>query len=220
MYQKQEQIQFSIQQQSLGYSYNVLGNLLSSAENFAGMPNNQYGYYNISKAKSKEELRQEFAWELYCFQLSLNKFITKYKLKEYPYPAEAPKEKILEDIKMWNEKMKDIKDKLLFDAMINIILGKKTDIDFDSLFDEMDANKKLNPKRLNEIIGPLNYALDQIEEDAKETEKKGKAPSFHVGEKMDEKSTMYKIKNAGEKEEKPKIQKQNNEKKKKLKKKS
>ncbi len=100
--------------------------------------------------------------------------------------------------------MKDIKDKLLFDAMINIILGKKTDIDFDSLFDEMDANKKLNPKRLNEIIGPLNYALDQIEEDIKETEKKGKTPSFHVGEKMDEKSTIYKIKKCWRKRRKTK----------------
>ena len=193
MYQKQKQVQFSVQQQSLAYSYNILGNLLSSAENFAGMPNNQYAYYNISKAKNEEDLRQEFVWELYCYQLSLNNFIRKYNLKEYPYPEKAPIEKILEDIKMWNEQMKDIKDKLLFDAMINIILGKKTDIDFDSLFDEMDSNKKLNPKTLNKIIGPLNYALDKIEEDAKETEKKGKEPSFHVGEKMDEKSSMYKI---------------------------
>ena len=177
------------------------------------MPNNQYGYYNISKSSNKEDLRQEFAWELYCFQLSLNKFITKYKVKEYPYPEEAPKTKILEDIKIWKEKMNDFKDKVLFDAMNNIILGKKTDIDFDSLFDEIDSNKKLNPKRLNEIIGPLNYALDQIVEDAKEKEKMGKAPSFHVGEKMEEKSTMYKIKNAGEKEEKQNIKKQNNKKK-------
>ena len=40
MHYTQKQIQFSTQQQSLIDSYNILGNLLSSAKNFAGMPNN------------------------------------------------------------------------------------------------------------------------------------------------------------------------------------
>ena len=69
MMQQQLQIQFSVQQQSIAYSYNILGNLLSSAENFVGLQNEQYGYYNISKAKNRAELKSEFAWELYCFQL-------------------------------------------------------------------------------------------------------------------------------------------------------
>ncbi len=60
------QIQFDEQQKSIRDSYNILGNLLSSAENFAGMPNNQYGN-NILKAKSKEDLRQEFAWDYIAF---------------------------------------------------------------------------------------------------------------------------------------------------------
>ncbi len=93
MYLAQKQIQFGIQQQSLAYSYNILGNLLASAENFAGMPNNQYGYFNVSKAKSKEDLREDFAWELYCFQLYLEKLLEKYNYDEYPYPANLPKKK-------------------------------------------------------------------------------------------------------------------------------
>ena len=39
MHQKQKQIQFSVQQQSLAYSYNILDNLLSSDENFVGLQN-------------------------------------------------------------------------------------------------------------------------------------------------------------------------------------
>ena len=91
--QMQILIQFDEQQKSILDSYNILGNLLSSAENFAGMPNNQYGYYNISKAKSKEDLREEFAWELHCFQLSLEKLLEKYNYDEYPYPSGLSKKK-------------------------------------------------------------------------------------------------------------------------------
>jgi len=191
------QIQFDEQQKSIRDSYNILGNLLSSAENFAGMPNNQYGYYNISKAKSKEDLRQEFAWELHCFQLSLEKLLEKYNYNEYPYPAEAPKGKILEDIKMWKSRIKKSEDKLLFDAMKDIINGKKPQMDYDEIFDSLDSNKKFNPKRLKEIIPPLNYTLDQIVDHANEREKIGKPPSFHVGEKMPYNSGMYKLKNSG-----------------------
>ena len=126
-------IQFDEQQKLIGDSYNILGNLLSSAENFAGMPNNQYGYYNISKAKSKEDLREEFAWELHCFQLSLEKLLEKYNYDEYPYPAEAPKEKILGDIKMWKSRITNSQDLLLFDAMKDIINGKKPQINYSAL---------------------------------------------------------------------------------------
>ncbi len=70
---------------------------------------------------------------LHCFQLSLNKFITKYKLKEYSYPEEAPKEKILEDIRMWKSRIKKSEDLLLFDAMKDIINGKKPQINYSVL---------------------------------------------------------------------------------------
>ena len=168
--QKLKQIQYSVQQQSIAYSYIVLGNLLSSAENFVGLQNEQYGYYNISKAKTKEELKSEFAWELYCFQLSYKQLLKKFHLQDYPYPKEAPKEKILEDIEKWESRIETEKDFVLFNAMENIILGKKNDIDFDELFEEIDSSQKLNPKKLKDIIGPLNNTLDKIVENANENE--------------------------------------------------
>ena len=98
---------------------------------------------------------------------------------------------------MWKSRIQNPKDKELFDAMKDIINGKNPQINYDELFDSFDSNKKLNPKRLNEIIPPLNYTLDQIVDHANEREKLGKAPSFHVGEKMPYNSPMYKVKNCG-----------------------
>ena len=98
---------------------------------------------------------------------------------------------------MWKSRIKKSEDLLLFDAMKDIINGKNPKINYDELFDSLDSNKKLNPKRLKEIIAPLNYTLDQIFDHANEREKIGKSPSFHVGEKMPYNSGMYKLKNSG-----------------------
>lgn len=157
------------QEQALLYSYETLGNLLSSAENFAGLRNEQYSQYNISTANSFDELKSEFAWELHCFQLALRKYKQKYG--DYKFPNDCSKEKIINDCKRYINKTKNEKDKILFYSMINIINGDKVDIDFDKLFEELDknfANNKINPSKLAKLIGPLNYLLDQIGKDAEE----------------------------------------------------
>ena len=160
------------QQQSLLYSYETLGNLLSSAENFAGLRNEQYSQYNISTASNYNELKSEFAWELHCFQLALRKYKQKYG--PYIFPENCPKEKIIFDCKRYINRTKNEKDKILFYSMINIINGDKVDIDFDKLFEELDnnfADKKFNPSKLSQLVGPLNYLLDQIEKDSGEGKK-------------------------------------------------
>ena len=113
------------QKQSLHYSYETLFHLLSAAENFAGLKNEQYGGYNISIATKYEDLKSEFIWELDCFQLAMKTYIKKYP--EYIFPNELPKDKILSDIKRYidNIKTKKQEDKVLYYAMINIIEGKK-----------------------------------------------------------------------------------------------
>ena len=191
--QQLKQIQFSVQQQSIAYSYSVLGNLLSSAENFVGLQNEQYGYYNISKASSKEELKSEFAWELYCFQLSYKQLLKKFHLEDYPYPKEAPKEKILSDIKRWSEKITDMKDCKLYGCMEKIINGKKVEIDFDKYFE--NNNNKFSPRFLSHVIPPLNYKLDYISNNAIERGKTGKNPKFYVGRNPSDDKIMYKLNN-------------------------
>ena len=154
------------QKQSLHYSYETLLNLLSAAENFAGLKNEQYGAYNISTATSYEELKSEFAWELHCFQLALKMYNKKYG--EYIFHNELPKEKILSDIKRYITKVENENDKILYYAMMNLILGNKIEIDFDKLFNELDknSNKSFDPNKLKNLIGPINHILDKIGENS------------------------------------------------------
>ena len=156
------------QKQSLLYSYETLGNLLSSAENFAGFPNEQYENYNISTTNNKDELKSEFAWELNCFQMSLKKYKKKYG--EYIYPEKYSKEKLLKDIQRYIKNTSNEKDKVLFLAMINILNGDKTDIDFNQLFEELEnhPNNKFDPNKLSSLIGPINSILENIEKNAEE----------------------------------------------------
>lgn len=151
------------QKQALLYSYETLGNLLSSAENFAGLPNEQYEKYNISTASNHDELKSEFAWELNCFQMAIKKYKKKYG--EYIFPEKYTKKKIIDDIKRYIEKTPKEKDKALYYAMINIINGEKIDIDFDELFEELenDPQSKFDPNKLKKIIGPINSILEDIQ---------------------------------------------------------
>ena len=156
------------QKQALAYSYETLGNLLSSAENFAGFQNEQYERYNISSATNHDELKSEFAWELNCFQMSLIKYKKIYG--EYIFPEKYSKEKILNDIKRYIKNIHDEKDKILFFAMINILNGEKIDINFTELFEELEnnSNSKFDPNKLANLIGPINYILEDIEKKAEE----------------------------------------------------
>lgn len=151
------------QKQALLYSYETLGNLLSSAENFAGLPNEQYEKFNISTAKNFNEMKSEFAWELNCFQMAIKKYKKKYG--KYVFPEKYSKEKIIKDIKRYIERTPKDKDKILYFAMIKIINGEKIDIDFEELFDELDnePDSKFDPTKLTKIIGPLNSILEDIQ---------------------------------------------------------
>ena len=164
----QNQRQINKQLLDLDYSYEILGNLLSSAENFAGVSDKQYEKYNISKAKSHDELKSEFAWELNCFQISLKKY--KEKHGEYIFPEGYSKEKIIKDIQGYIENTSAQKDKDLFLLMIDIINENEIEIDFDKLFEELESNSenKIDPNKLNSLIGPINNHLDNIEKNAEE----------------------------------------------------
>lgn len=160
------QVMIDKQKQSLKYSYETLGNLLSAAENFAGLSDEKYGSYNYSKATDYNSLKSEFAWELNCFSLALEKYQQKYG--PYQFPPDCSKEKILNDIKIYIQRTKNNKDKMLYYMMSDIINGKKVNTDFKDLYKELDenANKKFDPRKLNKIVGPLNQILDQAENDA------------------------------------------------------
>lgn len=160
------QLMVDKQKQSLKYSYETLGNLLSAAENFAGLANEKYGSYNYSKSTDYNSLKSEFAWELDCFNLAIQTYQKKYG--PYKFPPDCPKEKILKDIQIYMQRTTNNKDKMLYHMMADIISGKKVSTDFKNLYEELDenANRKFDPRKMNQIVGPLNQILDQAENDA------------------------------------------------------
>ena len=154
--------------QSLYYSYETLFHLLSAAENFAGLKNEQYQGYNISLATTYEELKSELVWELHCFQLSKKTYEKKYG--KYIYPDGLPKEKILFDIKRYIERVNNENDKLLYYAMINIIMDEKINLNCDELFEDLEKtpDKPFNPSMISRLIGPLNNILNNIEKNVED----------------------------------------------------
>ena len=66
-------------------------------------------------------------------------YIKKYK--EYTFPNDYPKERLLYEIHKYRAHI-HFKDKYLYDAMIDLFNGKKLNIDFDILFDELDKDLK------------------------------------------------------------------------------
>ncbi len=163
----QIQIQENKRNQALKYSYETLNNLLSTAENFAGLPNEKYKEYNITTSYDYENLKSEFVWELHCFQLAIKQFEKKFKCS-YEFPNNFPKEKIKADIKTYKERISNKKDKCLYEEMLKLINGESTKIDFEKLFGELDenANSKINPNYLKNMIGPIINILDKNLEDA------------------------------------------------------
>lgn len=148
--------------QALRYSYETLGNLLSTAENFAGLANEKYSKFNITTSYNYENLKSEFAWELHCFQKARQTFQKKFQCP-YQFPNDIPQDTILNDINRYMKRTQNKQDIILFNCMINIIKGDKINIDFEKLFEELDknANSKIDPNKLKGIIGPLNQILDQ-----------------------------------------------------------
>ena len=165
---RQKQAMVNLQLQSLKYSYETLGNLLSSAENFAGLADEKYKAFNYSSSNDYNSLKSEFAWELECFNLALQTYQKKYG--PYKFPPDCPKENILKDIERYIARTPKIEDKKLYYLMIDIINGKNVKTDFTNLYRETDENadKKFNQKKMINIIGPINQILDQHEKDAEE----------------------------------------------------
>ena len=129
---KKKLAQVDIQLQSLKYSIETLGNLLSAAENFAGFKDEKYKSFNYSSSDDYNSLKSEFAWELECFNLAFPTFQKKYG--PYKFPLDCPKEHILKDIEKYIARTSKIEDKNLYHLMADIINRKNIKIDFTNLY--------------------------------------------------------------------------------------
>ena len=151
----QKQIQFNVTEierlKLLKLSHEALMKLLSLAEKYA-----KYGSTYI---------KHEFVWQIYYFKKIMSSYIKKYK--EYIFPHNFSKDEILNEILKFRAYI-HLKDKYLYDAMIDIFNKRKPKIDFDKLFDEFDKESKVS----SNLLGPLiNRSECEIFENKKYREK-------------------------------------------------
>ena len=130
--QQQLSVQEIEKQKLLQLSYEALKDLLSLAEKYS-----KYG---------TKDIKSEFAWKIYYFQKIMFSYIKKYK--EYIFPRDYPKERILYEIHMYRAHT-HIRDKYLYDAIFDLFNGKKIKLDFDALFDELDKDLKITSSKVS-----------------------------------------------------------------------
>lgn len=135
------QIQKDLQNQHLQLGYDILGRLLSAAENYyckcigksynkdTAIYKNHDIFQNANK-KSKETVRAEIINQINIFQAS-NQY---YKSKYYSTLIPECSKEIIEDLNNWKNEIKNQKDIELYNIIISILKNKKVDID--SLIDE------------------------------------------------------------------------------------
>ena len=132
----QKQIQINVELierlKLLKLSHEALMKLLSLAEKYA-----KYG---------SKDIKHEFVWQIYYFKKIMSSYIKKYK--DYTFPDNFSKDEILNEIFKFKAYI-HLKDKYLYDAMIDIFNERKPKIDFDKLFDEFDKESKIS-----NLLGP------------------------------------------------------------------
>lgn len=130
MYQDQRMLSLQAQDRQLGYD--ILGRLLSAAENYyLKCQGKSYDYQKANYAshdifqnankKSKDTIRRELINQINIFQTSNQYFINKYKFGLQPPNVQQ----VINDIMLWKSAMTNKKDIELYDGILAIINDNK-----------------------------------------------------------------------------------------------
>lgn len=130
MYQDQRMLSLQAQDRQLGYD--ILGRLLSAAENYYlkcqgksyDHQKANYGSHDIfqnANKKSKDTTRRELINQINIFQTSNQYFINKYKFGLQPPNVQQ----VINDIMLWKSAMTNKKDIELYDGILAIINDNK-----------------------------------------------------------------------------------------------
>jgi hypothetical protein len=130
MYQGQKMLSLQAQDRQLGYD--ILGRLLSAAENYyLKCQGKSYDYQKANYAshdifqnankKSKEAIRRELINQINIFQTSNQYFINKYKFGLQPPNIQQ----VIDDIILWKSAMTNKKDIELYEGILTIINDNK-----------------------------------------------------------------------------------------------
>lgn len=187
-----------IQIQDQNHSLNIMGRILSNAENYANLNQpdknfkRKYKYYdsfNASEKMSLNNYRNTFILQIILFNSSYNNYVKNYG--EYDYSDNLPKANIIKEIQQMKKKLINHKeDDKLYDSIIDIITNKPININiFQNEINKMknDGHRgKCNPHTLMSNIPPIKNNMDDL--DDKIEKEYLNNPNYRPTMKLDKKS--------------------------------
>lgn len=195
---KQVNKQEIIQIQDQNHSYNIMGRILSYAENYANLNQpdenfkRKYKYYdsfNASERMTLNNYRNTFILQIIIFNSSYNNYVKNYGV--YEYSKNLPKENIIKEIQQMKKKLiNHQEDDKLYDSIINIINNQPVNINiFQNEINKMknDGHKgKCNPNILMSNIPPIKNNIEDL--DGKIEKEYLNNPDYRPTMKLNEKS--------------------------------
>lgn len=165
-----------IQVQDQNHSHNIMGRILSCAENYANLNQpeknfkTKYKYYdsfNASKKMSLNNYRNTFILQIIIFNSSYNNYKKNYG--SYDYSNNLPKENIIKEIQQMKKKLiNHQEDDKLYDSIINIISDKPININiFQNDINKMknDGHKgKCNPYTLMTNVPQIKNNIEDLDD--------------------------------------------------------
>lgn len=178
-----EQLMMNINKQQImqiqdqNHSYNIMGRILSYAENYANLNQpdknfkRKYKYYDSFNASEKMLLnnyRNTFILQIIIFNSSYNNIVKNYEF--YDYSKNLPKNCIINEIQQMKKKLiNHQEDDKLYDSIINIINNKPININiFENEINKMKNDEykgKCNPHILMSNIPPIKNNIEDLDDE-------------------------------------------------------
>jgi len=173
---KQLSKQALIQIQDQNHSYNIMGRILSFAENYANLNQpdenfkRKYKYYdsfNASERMKLDNYRDTFILQIILFNSSYNNYVKNYGV--YNFSENLSKEDIIKEIQQMKKKLiNHQEDDKLYDSIINIINNKPININtFQNEINKMknDGHKgKCNVHTVMSNIPPIKNNIEDLDD--------------------------------------------------------
>jgi hypothetical protein len=182
----QEQLSMKVNKQEVmqiqdqNHSHNIMGRILSYAENYANFNQpdknfkRKYKYYDSFNASEKmliNNYRNTFILQIILFNSSYNNYVKNYGV--YNYSENLPKANIIKEIQQMKKKLIDHKkDDKLYDSIIDIINNKPININlFQNEINEMKNDGhhgKCNPKIIMSNVPQIKNNIDDLDDKIEE----------------------------------------------------
>ena len=135
-------------------SNSIMCKVLAELENLAiicGYKGEIYFNYYASKGKTKNQIKEELAFQLAIFESSYKNFLIHNKKEKYDYPENLTYKDIISIITKWKEFLKKDKSnsslEVYYNSLLGILEGKNLDKNIQEEFDILGKNSKPTTKK-------------------------------------------------------------------------